>query len=268
MAFSLFGMLFRFPLISFLALWSLVDVAMAVEDWGLTLGVTGSAMEAAALLIAALLDGWPREAMLELWHENMLQIVSAASVMVVWNVAKVSAAAKELLVMLTFTGMVHAAVTDEAGAVTGAMIESWVTPAVAIVGAMSFEVLAPKLANSLRRLVAALGPPMLEAQLRDAPQPQQGGGGAGVADGGAGVAGLWAGLGGQQAGEDEQPAFENLNHGVQPGPEIADLGVGPADVRVRAGQEEAARIAAGGPPNVNGPQPSGITITTTLNSQL
>ena len=98
-----------------------------------------------------------------------------------------------------------------------------------------------------------------------APPPQQGGGGAGagVADGGAGAPGLWAGLGGQQAGEDELPGFENFDHGERPANVIPGLGVGPADAGVRAGQEEAARIAAGGPPNVNGPQPSGITINIT-----
>ena len=220
------------------------------------------------MLIAALYDGWPREAMLELWRVHWLEVVTATSIMASVNVrtaAKVSTAAREVLAMLAFTDVVHAAVTDEAGAVTGGMIESWVTPAVIVAGAMPFDVLAPKLANSLRRLVAALGPPMLEAQRRDAPQPQQGGGGAGagVADGGGGAAGLWAGLGGQQAGEEEQPGFENFNHGGQPAAEILGLGVGPADAGVRAGQEEAARIAAGGPPNVNGPQPSGITINIT-----
>ena len=77
--------------------------------------------------------------------------------------ARVSTAAREVLTMLAFTDMVHAAVTDEAGVVTGGAIESWATPAVIVAGAMQFDVLAPRLANSLRRLVAALGPPMLEA---------------------------------------------------------------------------------------------------------
>ena len=66
MARSHLGMLLRFPLLSLFVMWSLADVAMAVEDWGLSLGVTGSAMEALAVVIAALHDGWPREAMLEM----------------------------------------------------------------------------------------------------------------------------------------------------------------------------------------------------------
>ena len=167
--------------------------------------------------------------------------------------------------MLAFTDMVHAAVADEAGVVTGGVIETWLTPAALVAGTLHFDVLAPRLANSLRRLVGALGPPMLAAQRRDAALPQQGGGGAGAGAApaapaaGGGAAGLWPRPLDERAGEDELPVFENFDQGERPANVIPGLNVGPADAAVRAGQEEAARIAAGGPPNVNGPQPSGIT---------
>ena len=54
-------------------LWSLADVAMAVEDWGLALGITGSAVEACAVVISVMGDGWPREAMLAMWRVRWLE---------------------------------------------------------------------------------------------------------------------------------------------------------------------------------------------------
>ena len=62
------GLLLRWSLLSLFVMWSLADVAMAVEDWGLTLGITGSDVEACAVVISVTCDGWPREAMLEMWR--------------------------------------------------------------------------------------------------------------------------------------------------------------------------------------------------------
>jgi hypothetical protein len=237
------------------ALWSLVDVVWSVEDWGLTVADSGSFLEACTSVISALGDEWSREALLQMWGAYWMQIVASLYVMSAVNlptVQRVGAAAREVLTMLAFVDMAHS-VTEVAGVVTGGVIESWLTP---VAAAVAFDVLAHRLASSLRRLVSAMEPGLLAAQIRDAgpPPPQQGGGAAG-----GGAAGPWGQQPAEQgqAGQDEQqPFFANLEQGAQPNV-IPGLGVAPGDQAVRAGQAEAERIAAGGAPNVGGPQPSG-----------
>jgi hypothetical protein len=117
---------------------------------------------------------------------------------------------------------------------------------------------------------------MVAAQLRDeqhreAPPPQPQGGGAPAAGGGA--AGFWPDPQPerQQAGQDE-PVFVNFGQGEQPQVVIPGLNGAPGDAAMRARQAETDRLANGGPPNVQGPQPSGnhyyIVITTCVAAKI
>jgi hypothetical protein len=234
-------------------LWSLVDVVWSVEDWGLTVADSGSFLEACTAVISALGDEWSREALLQMWGAYWVQIVASLYMMSAVNlpnVRLVTAAAREVLTMLAFMDMGHS-VTEVAGIVTGGVIQSWLTP---VAAAVTFDALARRLASSLRRLVSALEPGLLAAQIRDAGPPQQGGGAAG-----GDAAGPWGQQPAEQgqAGQDEQqPFFVNLEQGARPNV-IQGLNVAPGDQAMRAGQAEAERLAAGGAPNVEGPQPSG-----------